>query len=84
VIGVVLAGGSNLRAAGFGLGAQAGLAIRLSDSAALELGAVYDRVFNRDIKRKLTAADEWVTVGRMEDWEFLSGFAAVNFRFPLR
>ena len=58
-----------LTAGSFGLGAHAGLNWRLNPRAALEFGASYSWAGPRDIRSQ-------GTVGRMEDFQYIAGFAA--------
>lgn len=70
-------GDPQLTAASFGAGAHAGLSIRMSRRAALELGASYSWTANRDINGEIGLEGAKGTVGELDDWQFISGFAAV-------
>ncbi len=65
-----------LTGSSFGVGAHAGVDIRLSRRAALQLGASYSRTAGRDIEGD-TRLGNGGQLGNMEDWQFVSGFAAV-------
>jgi hypothetical protein len=66
-----------LTAGSFGAGAHGGLNVRLSPAAALEFGASYSWAAPRDIRGETGPGGEKGTVGRIDDWQFISGFATV-------
>jgi len=64
-----------LTAGSFGAGAHGGLSVRLSSAAALEFGASYSWAAPRDIRGETGPGVEQGAVGRIDDWQFISGFA---------
>jgi hypothetical protein len=71
-------GDPTVSAGGLGVGAHGGLNLRLGRKAALELGASYTWVGPRDIRGETSPGGVKGDVGRVDDWQFISGFAAVG------
>jgi hypothetical protein len=70
-------GDPRLTANGLGLGAHGGLNVLLGRKAALEFGASYSWTGSRDIRGEISPGGEKWSVGRIEDWHFISGFASL-------
>jgi hypothetical protein len=70
-------GDPKISAGGFGLGAHGGLNVSLGRRAALQFGASYSWSGSRALRGETSPGGEKWTVGEIDDWRFIAGFASM-------